>query len=443
MLQKSQREIPTISHQVQLYEEGAFPSPAILDFLINGLAEKKAAIIVATATNYAHLQRSFDERGQSLQASIDLGSVAVKEAGDLLKSVWRDDAVDVDLFEKQLGPDISRLLEGHQGVVVYTEMVDLLLHDGKIKQMLALESIWDRFIAGRPVQLFFGYHIDWFKPEYGLELMDQIIGAKNVLAPIQLNANTPAQYAAWIDFIHARKVRFRKELADLTTLEEGMARDLRSLNALNRGVIQKYDEQDRWIAHYLSDELAENLTALQLSLASLPMILKDVPEKNSAELKAKLEELNNFVKQMTDSVRETVDKIHAPLLEDFGLAAALRTFILSTRNFSKAKIKLTVTPPDEFRLKPEVEQHLIEVVREAITNAIKHTQATKIDVDLTIKDGKLTARIADDGLGFDSAKVTEGLGLPMMRQRCALLNCELKIISKPNGGTVVEFTIDL
>lgn len=426
-------------HKVQLYEEGSFPSPAILDFLLDGLVQKNAVVIVATEQNYRHLERGFAERGVSLPTQIEQGAIIYRDAEALLDTLWRDGQIDSDAFESGLGPEFSALLERYPAVFAYAEMVDLLLQDGKIQQMLDLEEIWNKFLVGRKINLFCGYHIDWIRPEYGPELIDQIVGKHNTLVPIQLNADTPVQHAMWIEFIHARKTKFRKELAKLTAIEEEMARDLRGLEELNRGVTQKHDQQDRWIAHYLNDELAENLISLQLSLAALPTVLKDVPADRMAVLNAKLEELTSFVKHMAETVRDAVEKIHTPLLEDFGLAAALRSFIYANRSYS-AKVILSVTPPD-FRLDPDIEQSVLEVLRGAITNAVQHTEASNIQVELNLYGSQLTCKVTDNGLGFSPSEPSTGLGLPMMRQRVAALGGSLNIDSNPGSGTTVNFTL--
>ncbi len=434
--------LPKPGHKVQLYELGAFPSPAIMDFLFDGMAANSAVAIVVTQENFAHLARSFAERGVSLQDKIDNGAILYKDADTLLKSFVSKDHIDAAGFDKGLGRDFAALLEKYPAINVYTEMVDVLLHDGKIDLMLELEEVWNKFIDGRPIQLFFGYHIDWFRPEYGSGLIDRIVGPHNVLAPIHLNPNTPVQHALWIDFIHARKTRFRQELADLLAIEEDMARDLKSSEALSRGVIQKHDEQDRWVPHYLNDDLAENLVALQHNLAALPSLLKRLPPEEMAAITTRLEAVTALAKDMAASVRTTVDKIHSPLLEDFGVGAALRSFIYSTRDFSRAKVTLVVSP-EEFRLPADLEQNVLEVMRETIANAVKHAQAQNIHVELIKQDSKLTCRVTDDGVGFDTGKPTDGLGLSMIRQRCALLKGELNVTSKLGSGTVVEFAINL
>lgn len=430
-------------HKVQLYEEGSFPSPAILDFLLEGLAQNHGVVIVVTKENLAHLERSFSQRGESLQKHIDSGAIIYKDANELLNTLVINNRIDHEAFEKGFGQEIKTLLAKHGMVSAYAEMVDLLLHDGKIELMLQLEDTWNQFIAGRAINLFCGYHIDWVKPEYGRELIDKIVGTHNTLVPIHLNANTPAQHAIWIEFIHARKTKFRQQLSELTAIEEELSRDFKDLQTLNRGVIQMHDQQDRWVAHYLNDDLAENLAALQMSLAAMPAMLKELPVDQAAPIAARLQELVTVVQEMSTSVRSTVDKIHVPLLDEFGLLSALRGFIYSTRSFTKARVTLTVEPPDDFRLDHEKELNVLLALKEAITNAIKHTQASRIEVEIHKTDRKLTCKVTDNGEGFDMSAAGVHLGLPMMRQRVMLLGGLLNMESSPGKGTMIELSINL
>jgi signal transduction histidine kinase len=84
--------------------------------------------------------------------------------------------------------------------------------------------------------------------------------------------------------------------------------------------------------------------------------------------------------------------------------------------------------------------------QEAITNAVRHADATQIDVALRRENGKLRLRIRDNGIGFDveSAQAqTAGLGLIGIKERAALVNGRAKIISSPSKGTTIEVVLPL
>jgi two-component system sensor histidine kinase UhpB len=75
-------------------------------------------------------------------------------------------------------------------------------------------------------------------------------------------------------------------------------------------------------------------------------------------------------------------------------------------------------------------------VQEALTNTIKHAQASRVDIAITEKEGMIRAVIADDGHGFQPSAADAGFGLVGMRERAALAGGEVQISSGPEGTSV-------
>jgi signal transduction histidine kinase len=90
------------------------------------------------------------------------------------------------------------------------------------------------------------------------------------------------------------------------------------------------------------------------------------------------------------------------------------------------------------RLPPDLEIAVYRLVQEAVNNAIKHADASRIEIAIADGDGVLRARVSDDGAGFDPAQADEGFGLTGMRERAALLGGRVAIDSTIGRGTVVE-----
>ena len=75
-------------------------------------------------------------------------------------------------------------------------------------------------------------------------------------------------------------------------------------------------------------------------------------------------------------------------------------------------------------------------MQEAVTNAVRHAGASRVEIDVSEADGVLHARVRDDGRGFDPGAPRDGFGLTGMRERVALLHGELEIASSTAGTTV-------
>ena len=86
---------------------------------------------------------------------------------------------------------------------------------------------------------------------------------------------------------------------------------------------------------------------------------------------------------------------------------------------------------------------LYRIVQEAIVNAIKHSDAAQLEVDLSLHDGEICLRIADDGVGFEPTLADEsgGLGLLSMRERLRLVNGTIAIDTRPSEGTRIEVRV--
>ncbi len=92
-----------------------------------------------------------------------------------------------------------------------------------------------------------------------------------------------------------------------------------------------------------------------------------------------------------------------------------------------------------------MEQHLLRIAQEAVTNAVKHARASEVCIQLAMDSGKLSMRVADNGEGFEQteafSEVGGHFGLLGMRERAERLGGELQLHSEPGQGTEVEVTV--
>jgi signal transduction histidine kinase len=95
------------------------------------------------------------------------------------------------------------------------------------------------------------------------------------------------------------------------------------------------------------------------------------------------------------------------------------------------------------RLSPDVETSLYRIVQEALNNVIRHAKATRVDVLLEHREGRLSLMVEDDGIGFDwpAASNNGRLGLFGMRERVDMLGGRLIIVSVRGQGTVVKVEV--
>ena len=123
----------------------------------------------------------------------------------------------------------------------------------------------------------------------------------------------------------------------------------------------------------------------------------------------------------TRQIRDIMAELHPPELEDYGLAAALETY--AERAASRGNLKLIADLPDLAPppLPPYFMIALFRAVQEAIGNVLKHADATRLEIRLEERDGRIRLTVEDDGKGFGPAlasqKEAQTWGLKIMRQR--------------------------
>jgi signal transduction histidine kinase len=126
------------------------------------------------------------------------------------------------------------------------------------------------------------------------------------------------------------------------------------------------------------------------------------------------------------------------------LVARLREF--ATNVFEAKDIDLEFTVADEVndvKLDMEARRDFFLIGKEAINNAAKYAQCSKVIIDLSIVNRQLHLWVKDDGIGFDVQQADGGNGLGNMQRRAAALRGDFKIQSEPGKGTAIHLQIPL
>jgi len=97
--------------------------------------------------------------------------------------------------------------------------------------------------------------------------------------------------------------------------------------------------------------------------------------------------------------------------------------------------------PEDLDLSAETEREVYYVLREALTNVIRHSHASKVDIQLSQKNSQLAGSLIDNGVGFNVVQQDTGLGLPAMAQRVKKIGGELFVSSSPGSGTKIVFSV--
>lgn len=198
----------------------------------------------------------------------------------------------------------------------------------------------------------------------------------------------------------------------------------------------------RKLQEELHDGLAQELASMAMKTNAIVKQIGRDPGKAAVELGVLEDDLRAAVK----GVRELLFDLRPLVLEAQGLVPALEGYVERTQPDEPARLHLNVA---EFsgRLEHHAEVGVFGIVQEALANIRKHARANNVWIDLAGVPGHLTLAIRDDGLGFDTSKVTEiyeqrgSFGLLNMQERAAVIGGSLHIESQPGQGTTVKVTV--
>lgn len=223
----------------------------------------------------------------------------------------------------------------------------------------------------------------------------------------------------------------------------GIVRDVterRELRAFGAGALRAAEEERQRIARELHDDTAQRLAALMLLLRVAGQI-EDREERDRW-----IERVREEIAEAAEAVRRIARGLRPPALDEVGLALALDSLVRSLRRAHSLDIELAVERVGD-RLDPDAELALYRIVQEALTNAIRHSGASRILVSLRGDSSTMRATVEDDGRGFaaaaDFGNGGRGMGLVGMRERARHAGGRLEIASAPDAGTRVSAELPL
>jgi signal transduction histidine kinase len=219
-------------------------------------------------------------------------------------------------------------------------------------------------------------------------------------------------------------------------LLDGLVADRTRLRALASAVIDAGDRERANLARELHDSTAQQLAALVLQLSAAA---RDAKEPELAE---RLESIREHAKATLEEVRLLSHTVHPRVLDDLGLAAALKKLGREVRDASGLEVEVTSTANGD--VPPTSAAVLYRVAQAAVHNVVKHAQAHRLDLHLMNEGNDAVIEIVDDGRGFDVADAEQrrpGMGLYTMRERVALAGGEFDIHSTPGAGTRIRAAV--
>lgn len=212
---------------------------------------------------------------------------------------------------------------------------------------------------------------------------------------------------------------------------------------LARKTLAAQEEERRRIAMNVHDVLSPAASAALFRVQAALARLDGGEPHVSGELEAAQEALGRCLADM----RRVVLDLRPPVLDAYGLAAAVRQYAARFGREYGLQVNLADGVYERARLSPNREGALFRIAQEAMVNAALHSQATTLTVRISSEDDVIMLEVADDGVGFDVQRELahvvdeQHLGLLGMRERAQLLGGQLQIVSRPGEGTAVSVRV--
>lgn len=196
------------------------------------------------------------------------------------------------------------------------------------------------------------------------------------------------------------------------------------------------------VAREIHDTLAQGLTSISAQLE----LARQNTETAAPSALRHIDLARDFVRQSLAEARRSVLALRPQLLENMQLAAALEKIAHELTLGTRIQVRIRAAGELE-NLPPYVEDELLRIGQEALTNAVRHGEPRTIELRLEVEGDNVRLRIVDDGIGFQPERTRrssrKGFGLSGIEERVRLLNGRFQLTSQPGAGTQLEVEISM
>ena len=257
------------------------------------------------------------------------------------------------------------------------------------------------------------------------------------LVVVQLEVSLRALNRNLERLVKERTARLEDEVAERKRTEQALRDSEERFRRLAEHTIDSQEQERRYLARELHDEIGQVLTAVKTNLQALQ--LSDIPRA----LAQRLEDSIGVVERALGQISDLSVDLRPSLLDDFGLVPALEWY--ARRQAQRSGFQVTfLANPEEMHLTPSLETTCFRVAQAALTNVARHARAKQVRIELNRTETELRLVVRDDGAGFDVAQAlertahNENFGLLAMQERVRLVAGEIEFESAPRCGTQVR-----
>lgn len=238
---------------------------------------------------------------------------------------------------------------------------------------------------------------------------------------------------------HLQMTAVLRDASDKRKAEMELREANSQLRELSNSLTQVREQERSRISRELHDDLGQQLTGLKLSLSWLGNRIKEGRETAAQNV----DDMRHQLDAAIASVRRIAAELRPRVLDDLDFAEALTWQTREFTRHSGLEVSLHLDAGEWVQCNV-LATALFRIVQEALTNVVRHAQASQVRISLSRQDdGGVLLTVYDDGVGFDSTARKSGVGLVGMRERCTAIGGIFSIQSRPGEGTQVSVSVPL
>ncbi|CAN7177235.1 sensor histidine kinase [Rossellomorea sp. LjRoot5] len=206
-------------------------------------------------------------------------------------------------------------------------------------------------------------------------------------------------------------------------------------------IIEAQEDERKRLSREIHDGPAQMMANVMIRSDLIERVFREkTPEHAITEIR----DLKRMVRSALYEVRRIIYDLRPMALDDLGLIPTLKKYLSTIEEYNQETSIQFVNMGLDIRLPSKFEVALFRLVQESVQNALKHAEATHIQVKVEVKKDQITVVIKDNGKGFDEDKQKTGsFGIMGMKERVDLLEGDITIDSKVGAGTVILIQVPL
>lgn len=326
---------------------------------------------------------------------------------------------------------------GSMLILVYSMLFAFLFIDKIFVNIIYFQGMFYTQIFGIPVFLFLNiviillciivgsvlaYKINqqnhWLQEQIERSIEGETVGIND--QNIELYNETIALYQTLVP-LNQEVHKLRMKTQNLTN---------ESYNINDKKVKKIIEDERQRLARELHDSVSQQLFAASMMLSAIKESTLEPP------LDQQIPTLEKMVQDSQLEMRALLLHLRPIGLKDKSLGEGIKDLVVDLQKKVPMKV---VHQIEDFKVPKGIEDHLFRITQEAISNTLRHSNGTKVTIELFNKEDYLLLRIQDDGKGFNvDDKVEQSYGLKNMRERALEIGANFHIVSLPDSGTRIE-----